>query len=591
MGVTFFNWRDYMKLITNYLTRNDCYNSGKRINPVGIQIHTIGTGQNTGSSLLSYWNQPGLDCCVHYVCDAETVGLAYQLMPENYYSWADGGYGNRNLITIEQMESDYIKYTSGANYRIDNLEKFKADILRSYQTCVELCASICKRKGWNPNTKLSNGLYLISSHNEGRLLGVSSAHVDPDHVWSKFGLSMNRFRNDVKQMIETGDFNSAQTPALSYYRVGTDWQNGKCMNQAGAYTSKENAIKACGTGYKVFDDKGKVVYTAPTSKGTQPSAFSGISESQAAAKILALSKTDYQKTGILASITAAQMILESGYVKTDLAVGACNCFGMKTTLSNNSWANSTWDGKSKYTKITNEEYTPGVISKVTADFRKYPCIEDSIRDHSAYLLGAKNGDKLRYAGLKEAKDYKEAITIIKNGGYATDSEYIDKICKLVKRFELDKYDGNGSTAPSPVPDKELKYKVGQYVNCSSYYNKAADSVSEAVIKPLRGTITATKPKKTNPYQIDGKYWCNDGDIRSVGKAFEPYNVKISSGDVYIRSNAGTNYASKGFTGIGTFGIVEEKKDSQGRTWGLLRAYQKNKDGWICLDLSCIKNVK
>lgn len=377
---------------------------------------------------------------------------------------------------------------------------------------------------------------------------------------------------------------------MSYYRVGTDWKNNKCINQAGAYTSKENAVKACGSGYKVFDEKGNVVYTAPASKRTQPSAFTGLSESQAAAKILELAKEDNQKTGILASVTAAQMILESGYVKTDLAVGACNCFGMKTTLSNNSWANSTWDGKSKYAKITNEEYTPGVISKVTADFRKYSCIEDSISDHSAYLLGAKNGDKLRYAGLKEAKNYTETITIIKNGGYATDSKYIDKICSLVKRFELDKYDANGSTSPSPAPDKDLKYKVGQNVNCSSYYNKAADPVSNAVIKPLSGTITATKPKKANPYQIDGKYWCNDGDIRSVGKAFEPYNVKVSSGDVYIRSNAGTNHASKGFTGIGTFGIVEEKKDSQGRIWGLLKSYQKNIDGWIALWLDCVKKV-
>ena len=124
--------------------------------------------------------------------------------------------------------------------------------------------------------------------------------------------------------------------------------------------------------------------------------------------------------------------------------------------------------------------------------------------------------------------------------------------------------------------------MGQYVNCSSYYSKAADPVSKAVIKPLSGTITATKPKKTNPYQIDGKYWCNDGDIRSVGKAFEPYNVKISSEDVYIRSDAGTNYASIGFTGIGTFGI--------GRTLGLLKAYQKNKDGWIALWLDFVTKV-
>ena len=208
------------------------------------------------------------------------------------------------------------------------------------------------------------------------------------------------------------------------------------------------------------------------------------------------------------------------------------------------------------------------------------------------MLDARSDDKRRYAGLKEAKDYKEAIAIIKNGGYATDSKYIDKICSLVKRFDLDQFDGNVSTSPSPAPapDKNLKYKAGQYVNCSSYYNKAADPISKAVIKPLSGTITATKPKKANPYQIDGNYWCNDGDIRSVGKAFEPYNVKANSGDVYIRSNAGTNYASKGFTGVGPFGIVEEKKDSQGRTWGLLKSYQRKKDGWIALWLDCVKKV-
>ncbi len=36
-----------------------------------------------------------------------------------------------------------------------------------------------------------------------------------------------------------------------------------------------------------------------------------------------------------------------------------------------------------------------------------PCIEDSIADHSAYLLGAMNGKKLRYNGLKGCKDYKK----------------------------------------------------------------------------------------------------------------------------------------------------------------------------------------
>ncbi len=56
---------------------------------------------------------------------------------------------------------------------------------------------------------------------------------------------------------------------------------------------------------------------------------------------------------------------------------------------------------------------------ITADFRKYHGIEDSIADHSAYLLGAKNGSNLRYDGLKGCTDYKKAVKIIKDGGYAT----------------------------------------------------------------------------------------------------------------------------------------------------------------------------
>ena len=150
-------------------------------------------------------------------------------------------------------------------------------------------------------------------------------------------------------------------------------------------TQKNN----CPAGYSVFDESGKAVYTAPKPEGTQASEFANLTEAQAAAKILEMAREDYKKTGVLASLTAAQMILESGYVKTELAKKANNCFGMKTTLSGNTWPNSTWDGKSKVNIRTAEEYTAGNITYIYADFRKYPCIEDSIGDHSAYLLGAK----------------------------------------------------------------------------------------------------------------------------------------------------------------------------------------------------------
>ena len=83
-------------------------------------------------------------------------------------------------------------------------------------------------------------------------------------------------------------------------------------------------------------------------------------------------------SGILASVSAAQFILESGYGRTELAQKANNCFGMKCMLSGNSWGGSAWDGTSKYRKKTQEDDGTGKLYTVTADFRRYACVEQSI---------------------------------------------------------------------------------------------------------------------------------------------------------------------------------------------------------------------
>lgn len=195
----------------------------------------------------------------------------------------------------------------------------------------------------------------------------------------------------------------------------------------------------------------------------QATIFSNLSEKEAVPIIGKICHEDMLKSNILASVSAAQFILESGYGKTGLAQEANNCFGMKTDLSNNKWSGSTWDGVSYVTRETKEEYTPGVITTITATFRKYPCIEDSIADHSAYLLGAKNGDKLRYEGLQGEKDYRKAIQIIKDGGYATDSQYVDKICDIIQRWNLTEYDVVEESNAEPT-ESNLMYcvQVGAY---------------------------------------------------------------------------------------------------------------------------------
>ena len=179
---------------------------------------------------------------------------------------------------------------------------------------------------------------------------------------------------------------------------------------------------------------------AADTKGTQAAVFAGLSEAEVIKKIGALFTADQKKSGILASVSLAQFILESGYGKSELAQNANNVFGMKCSLSGNTWAGSVWDGTSKYTKQTKEQNADGSYVTITADFRKYPCVEDSIADHSAYLLGAKNGSRLRYDGLKGCTDYKKAVQIIKDGGYATSLTYVEKLCSIIERWNLTQYD-------------------------------------------------------------------------------------------------------------------------------------------------------
>lgn len=152
-----------------------------------------------------------------------------------------------------------------------------------------------------------------------------------------------------------------------------------------------------------------------------------------------IAQKDYQKNGVLASVTIAQAILESGGGQSQLAQKANNLFGMKKNLSGNSWSGSSWTG-SVYKKRTAEYTKKGKKYYITASFRKYQNINQSISDHSAYLVGAKKGKNKRYAGLTKTTSYNKQINIIQKGGYATSSSYGKSLKKLIKKYNLTKYD-------------------------------------------------------------------------------------------------------------------------------------------------------
>lgn len=173
---------------------------------------------------------------------------------------------------------------------------------------------------------------------------------------------------------------------------------------------------------------------------TNATQLNGMTEEQKIRAMAPLYQAEQKRSGMLASVGLAQFCLESGYGTTDLAQHANNLHGMKCSLSGNTWAGSSWDGKSKYTKQTAEQTTSGQVYYVTADFRKYPSMADSIADRSAYFIGAMNGSKKRYPNINQLTTAEEQVLLIKAGGYATDVNYVGKLMSIITRFNLTQYD-------------------------------------------------------------------------------------------------------------------------------------------------------
>ena len=191
-------------------------------------------------------------------------------------------------------------------------------------------------------------------------------------------------------------------------------------------------------------------------------------------------------------------------------------------------------------------------------------MEDSIADHSAYLLGAKNGSKLRYEGLKGCTDYKKAAQIIKDGGYATSLTYVEKLYSIIERWNLTQYDV-----------KETETAVAWYRVRKTW----ADSKSQ--IGAFKVLANAKECADKNPgYSVFDVNGVNIYTPKTTAPAV-PFLVKVSISDLNIRKGPGTNYGkTRKFTGKGVFTIVEVRS-GKGSTvgWGRL----KSGAGWISLD--------
>ncbi len=136
-------------------------------------------------------------------------------------------------------------------------------------------------------------------------------------------------------------------------------------------------------------------------------------------RIIPLAKADMKKTKILASLTIAQAILESGWGTSALARKSNNLFGIK--------------GNGKNYKTF--EYINGKRVDIVDSFKVYPDWETSVTDHSGLFLRLS-----RYQNLIGERDYKKACRKVYEDGYATAPNYTEALIKIIEQYKLYEHD-------------------------------------------------------------------------------------------------------------------------------------------------------
>jgi LysM repeat protein len=128
---------------------------------------------------------------------------------------------------------------------------------------------------------------------------------------------------------------------------------------------------------------------------------------------------EMKRSGIPASVTLAQGILETECGNSDLVKRSNNHFGIK--------CKSTWTGES----VKHTDDAPNEC------FRKYSRPEDSYKDHSDYLKTS-----ARYASLfqLDRSDYKGWAYGLKKAGYATNPRYPQIVISNIEKYNLQQYD-------------------------------------------------------------------------------------------------------------------------------------------------------
>ncbi|MFQ5445709.1 MAG: glycoside hydrolase family 73 protein [Saprospiraceae bacterium] len=191
-----------------------------------------------------------------------------------------------------------------------------------------------------------------------------------------------------------------------------------------------------------------------------------------------------QYKGIPASITLGQAILESNWGQGEAAVNANNFFCIK--------CNNGWEGPTFYAWDDEKE---------KSCFRSYGDISESFSDHSDFL-----SNNVRYARLfqYDITDYTSWASGLEECGYATDTEYAEKLIGLIETYGLFIYDYAVPAASFQLLTSPVEAEEGGYTSNDALSSGSAPGVTQYLTlesPPVGGqvmTAPAYRVEKARP---------------------------------------------------------------------------------------------
>lgn len=134
----------------------------------------------------------------------------------------------------------------------------------------------------------------------------------------------------------------------------------------------------------------------------------------------------------------AQGILESDKGRSELAVKACNYFGLKYRPGRCPTATGI------YIKTGSEQSADGLYTNSVMEWCKFPDMESGVRGYFDFT------NISNYSNLKGVTDPRTYLENIKADGYATSLKYVDNLIKVIESYNLTKYDEEVETMSKKV---------------------------------------------------------------------------------------------------------------------------------------------